>query len=480
MTRSVSAPRVATLLGSATDRSPAYRAIADGLRLLVADGRVLPGTRLPSERDLTGALGVSRTTVARAYELLREQGYLVSRRGSGSVTRLPETRGAVEDHVLSPGDGRPDTLDLTTAASAAPPGVAAAYERAVAELPPYLSGSGYYPSGLPVLRELLAQRYADRGLPTTPDQVVVTAGALAALAVATRAFAGTGDRVLVESPTYPNAIAALRRSGTRVLGTPVEPGGWDVEALTTSLRQVAPRLAYLVPDFHNPTGSLMDDPTRAEVGDALARSRTLALVDESLVDLSLTPGAETAMPLPLAAHAADTVTIGSAGKAFWGGLRIGWLRAPDARTAALVSARLTLDLGSALLEQLVLADLLRQRDEVLAHQRARLRERRDHLVADLSAALPSWRFRVPEGGLALWCELPAPLSTALTVAAEQRGVLLAAGSSFAPEGGLERFVRLPYARPTEQLTEAVERVAQAWHEARQHRGATGPRPPLVA
>ena len=135
MTRSVSAPRVATLLGSATDRSPAYRAIADGLRLLVADGRVLPGTRLPSERDLTGALGVSRTTVARAYELLREQGYLVSRRGSGSVTRLPETRGAVEDHVLRPGDGRPDTLDLTTAASAAPPGVAAAYERAVAELP---------------------------------------------------------------------------------------------------------------------------------------------------------------------------------------------------------------------------------------------------------------------------------------------------------------------------------------------------------
>jgi DNA-binding transcriptional MocR family regulator len=480
MTRVVSASRVATLLGSAAARSPAYRGIADGLRLLVADGRILPGTRLPSERDLTAALGVSRTTVARAYEVLREQGYVASRRGSGSVTRLPATRGAPEDHVLRPGDGRPDVLDLTTAASAAPPGVAAAYERAVAELPPYLAGSGYFPSGLPVLRELLAQRYVDRGLPTSPDQVVVTAGALAALAVATRAFAGTGDRVLVESPTYPNAIAALHRSGTRVLGTPVGPGGWDVEALTTSLRQVAPRLAYLVPDFHNPTGALMPDATRAEVGSALDRSRTLALVDESLVDVVLDHGTEAEMPLPLAAHAADAVTIGSAGKAFWGGLRIGWLRAPDTRTAALVSARLTLDLGSALLEQLVLADLLQRRDEVLSHQRARLRERRDHLVAAVSASLPTWRFRVPAGGLALWCELPAPLSTALTVAAERQGVLLAAGSSFAPDGGLERFVRLPFTRPGEQLTEAVERVARAWHEARQHRGATGPRPPLVA
>jgi len=476
MTRSVSASRVATLLGSAATHSPAYRGIADGLRLLLADGRVLPGTRLPSERDLTAALGVSRTTVGRAYELLREQGYLESRRGSGSLTRLPRTRG-VEDHLLRPDDGRPDTIDLTTAASSAPPGVAAAYERAVAGLPPYLAGSGHFPTGLPVLRELLAQWYDARGLPTSPEQVVVTAGALAGVALAARAFAGTGDRVLVESPTYPNAIAALRRSGARVLGTPVDPDGWDIEALDASLRQSAPRLAYLVPDFHNPTGALMDDETRARVGAALRGSRTLTLVDESLVDVELDP---VTRPRPLAAHVPDALTLGSAGKAFWGGLRIGWLRAPEHRTAALVAARLTLDLGAPVLEQLVLAELLAERQEVLGHQRSRLRERRDHLAAALARSLPGWEFRLPSGGLALWCRLPAALSTALTVAAERRGVLLAAGSSFAPEGGLERFVRLPYNRPPEQLEEAVERIAPAWHEARQHRGATGPRPPLVA
>jgi len=476
MTRTVSASRMASLLGSAAQRRPAYLGIADGVRLLLADGRIAPGTRLPSERELTDALGVSRTTVTRAYAELRDLGYLESRRGSGSVTRLPVRRSAVEDHVLSPGDGRPGQIDLTTAASAAPPGVAAAYEAAVAALPSYLSGTGYYPSGLPALREQIARRYDERGLPTSPDQIVVTAGALAGIAVTARAFAGTGDRLLVESPTYPNAIAALRRAG-RLVGAPVDPAGWDVEALTATVRQTAPRLAYLVPDFHNPTGGLMGDAERAEVAAALARTRTLTIVDETMAELDLDGGA---LPAPMAAHATDSVTVGSASKAFWGGLRVGWLRAPDHLVGALVASRLSVDLGAPLLEQLVLGELLRQRDPVLDHQRDRLRTRRAALAGVLAELLPDWRFRMPRGGLALWCELPEPLSSALTVAAERQGVQLAPGGSFAPEGGLERFVRLPYTRSEDELTEAVSRLAVAWQDAQRHRAATGGPGVLVA
>ena len=479
MTRSVSAARLATLLGSATTRTPAYLGLAEGVRLLVVDGRLPPGTRLPSERVLTATLGLSRTTVAHGYAHLREQGYLVSRRGSGSETRLPGARGPLRDHVLQPRADDPSRIDLTTAASAAPPGVAAAYEAALTALPPYLAGTGYFPSGLPALREALAQRYADRGLPTSPDQVVVSTGALAALAVTTRAVTGIGDRVLVESPTYPNAIAALRRSGARVVGAPVDPDGWDVDAVTAALRQTAPRVAYLIPDFHNPTGALMADEDRGRVGAALSRARTLAVVDESLVDVHLDPGPGDP-PLPMAAHVPDAVTLGSASKAFWGGLRIGWLRAPDPRVGSLVAARLTLDLGAAALEQLVLVELMARREQVLAHQRERLVARRDALVRALADQLPDWRFRVPRGGLALWCELPEPLSTALTVAAERHGVLLAPGGSFAPDGSLERFVRVPYTHDEDVLTDAVTRLRAAWADAREHRSATGGPAHLVA
>ena len=85
----VSAARTARLVGDVSLARPAYRALADALRVAVADGRIAVGTRLPSERELTGALGLSRTTVSRAYEVLRDTGYLVSRRGSGSVATLP-------------------------------------------------------------------------------------------------------------------------------------------------------------------------------------------------------------------------------------------------------------------------------------------------------------------------------------------------------------------------------------------------------
>lgn len=477
MERVIAATRVATMLGSALDRSPAYLGLADGLRLLISDGRVPVGTRLPSERELTARLGVSRTTVSRAYSHLRERGYLSSRRGSGSVARLPAARGGSQDNLLRPGDFPEDCIDLTCAASPAPAGVAAAFERAGEQLPSFLGTTGYYPSGLPALRAAIARRYDERGLGTSPDQIVVTTGALAAIAVAARALTGPGDRVLVESPTYPNAIAALRRTGGRVVGEGVEPTGWDVDGMRTALRQVAPKVAYLIPDFHNPTGALMDEADRARLGQALTRSRTVALVDESLVELALDP---LDMPAPFGAFAPDTVSIGSASKAFWGGLRIGWLRAPDHRSGALVSSRLSLDLGAPLFEQLVLVELMQRREEVLAARREQLRGSRTALVSALRERLPDWRFAQPAGGLALWCELPEPLSSALTTAAERRHVLLAPGASFAPEGGLERYLRLPYTASPEDLDQAVTRLGLAWEDARRHRSPSSGRTPLVA
>jgi DNA-binding transcriptional MocR family regulator len=477
MARTISAARLQSLLGSSLDRSPAYLALADGLRLLVSDGRVPAGTRLPSERELTAQLGLSRTTVTRAYAELKERGYLASRRGSGSVVRLPAPHGGSRDVLLSTGDFPEDSIDLTCAASAAPPGVAAAYEAAMAQLPAFLAGAGYFPSGVPALKEAIAQRYVERGVATSPAHIVVTCGALAATAVVARALTRVGDRVLVESPSYPNALATLSRSGARVMGAGVDPAGWDVPAMRTALRQMSPTAAYLIPDFQNPTGRLMSEEQREELGAAFTRARTVAVVDETLTEMAVD---DVAMPRPMAAFAADTVSVGSASKAFWGGLRIGWMRAPSERVGALVSSRLSLDLGAPLFEQLVLSQLLQQRQDVLEHRREQLRRSRSALAGALARRLPEWRFVLPSGGLALWCELPEALSSALTTSAERQGLLLAAGPSFAPEGGLERFIRLPYTQPPEVLTAAVDRLALAWDDARQQRGTSRGRPPLVA
>lgn len=480
MTRVIAASRIAALLGT-FDRAPAYRGLAEGLRVLVTDGRVPVGARLPSERELTDALAVSRTTVARAYAELRDHGYLVSRQGSGSVASLPAGRGHRGDHLLPPGDLPADKIDLTCAAPLPGPGVLAAYERAVAELPGYLAGTGYYPSGLAVLREAVARSYEARGLPTSPDQVMITPGALAGVAIAARALLSTGGRAVTESPTYPNAIATLTATGARLVGSDVSLRGDDATAvagLVATVRQVAPRAAYLIPDFHNPTGALMPDIGRQEVAHALAALGTAAIVDESMVGLALDGQV---MPLPFASYAPDTVSVGSLSKSVWGGLRIGWLRIPPARVEACFRARLSLDLGAPLLEQLVATELLSHEEELLAHRREHLRASRDAALSAVASHLPQWRVSRPGGGLNLWCELPEPLSTALVPKAAAHDVLVASGPSFAPEGGLDRFVRLPYTQPAHVLEEAVARLGQAWRETLADPGHLArPAPTLVA
>ncbi|WP_139088034.1 aminotransferase class I/II-fold pyridoxal phosphate-dependent enzyme, partial [Mumia zhuanghuii] len=203
---SLSASRLHALLDLAPDDPPGYRELADLVRLLVLDGRIPAGTRLPSERELTAVLPVSRTTVTRAYGVLREAGLLVSRRGSGSVVTLP--RGTRPPYTPPAGSSM---VGWTIAAGQAAPGVGLAYGRALEQLPEYLAQTGYETVGVPVLREMLAQRYAERGLPTDPDQILVTSGAQSALNLVARTLAARGDRVVVESPTYPNAIDSLRR-----------------------------------------------------------------------------------------------------------------------------------------------------------------------------------------------------------------------------------------------------------------------------
>ncbi|HZX07259.1 PLP-dependent aminotransferase family protein [Kribbella sp.] len=436
----------------------------------------MPGSRLPSERELTEALGVSRTTVASAYRSLRDSGYLTSRRGSGSVTALPSK---VEPELArhhAPGIDTEGLYDFTAAAPSAIPGILTAVAAAAEGLPPHLATPGYHPQGLPVLRAEIAAAYCERGLPTTADQIVVTAGALAATSIAVRAMTQIGDRVLTESPTHPNSVDAIRRSGCRVVAVPMSPGGWDLPLLEATIRQTAPRAAWLVVDFQNPTGFLMPAADRQRLARAFARSRTTAIVDETLFELAL-DGQE--MPPPFASYDPDgVITVGSVSKSFWGGLRIGWMRVPEALVARILDARASLDLGAPVLEQLVVAQLLRERADLLPERRLTIARQRNTLAETVSELLPSWRFRLPGGGLSLWCELPEPMGSSLVGVAQRNGVLLVAGSRFSPDGGLESFVRVPYTVPPEALRDGVRRLAASY--ASLTTGTPAPRGAMIA
>lgn len=447
----MSGARLAKLLGSWHRGVPRQCAadLVTAMKLLVADGRLPVGTRLPSERELTEVLPVSRTTITAAFDQLRAEGVVQSRRGSGSWINGPVGAGG----GITVGD---DTLiDLSRAAPSALPSVRHAMDAAMARMPEQLASHGYDERGLPLLRQRIADRYAARGLPTSPDQIVVTSGAQHAWALVLRLFVGPGDRVLVEQPSYPNALEAVRASFGIPVPVPMAHDGWDVAGFEAALRQAGPRLAYLIPDFQNPTGLLMPSESRESLAAVLRKARTPLVVDETLAELSL----DDAPPPPMAAFGGDSVvTLGSASKSHWGGLRIGWIRASAEVVHRLLTTRAGIDLGTPVFEQLVMAELLESPESVLRQRREQARTQRDVAVEALREHCPQWSFTVPAGGLGVWCVLDAPVSTRIAVVARNHGVRLVPGPRFAVHGGCEQMLRVPYTQSPEVLREAIGRL----------------------
>lgn len=489
MPASLTPAALARLLGGwHPGAAPAYRELAAVVRLLVLDGRVALDTALPSERALSEALGVSRTTVTAAYALLREEGFLSSGQGSRGRTRIPRPT------PLGPATLRDETSALQFAAPGlAAPGFAAsdglidlahasqpasgevvhrAFAAALTELPALLPGFGYDAIGLLPLREAVAARYTAAGAPTTAGQILVTSGAQHALNIIIRALAGRQDRVLVEHPSYPNALDAIRAAGCRAIpvaftskhdagahhgaSAAVSPGSspglaWDMNALRTAMMQQRPKMAYVVPDFHNPTGQLMPDGQRRQLVRMSVDAGTVLVVDETLRALNL----DGAMTTPVATFSPAVVTIGSLSKSHWAGLRTGWIRASEAMIQRFAAARSSLDLGGPIMEQLAAAHLVRALDEPLPARLDTLRDGRAALLELLAGYLPEWQAERPSGGLSVWCRLPASFSTALAVIAPDFGLRLAAGPRFGVGGAFERYLRVPFTLPPEQLETAV-------------------------
>lgn len=458
--RRIGAASLSRLLGQwhqDNSRTPVYLQLANGLRLLILDGRLPLDCRLPGERALSTLLGISRTTLTSALGLLREQGYLTSRQGSGSVTLLPESSPAV-----SPLPGMAPVLDLSSAALSAGPEIHHAYSAALMALPEYLNSTGYNSQGLLPLREVIAKRYCARGLPTEPGQIMIVNGALNGLGLVLRLLTAPGDRVVIENPTYSIALATILGASCRPVAVSLPATGWDVEGLAATIAQTAPRLAYLLPDFHNPTGRCMDEATRQRLCAIAAARRTTLVIDETMVDLWF----DKPPPPPLAAfdQGDNVITLGSAGKSFWGGLRVGWIRASRKTIHALIQVRNTFDLGTPLLEQLATIALFNEADNFLPERRNMLRQRRDASFAAISELFPDWQTCQPEGGLSWWIELPKAQATVFAAHAESLGIRIGAGPKFGVDGAFERYLRLPFTLETSAMRQALERLQPIWQQ----------------
>lgn len=310
-------------------------------------------------------------------------------------------------------------------------------------------------AGLPSLRAAVAARLTGQGLATIPEQVMITAGEPHAFSLVAGTVFRRRGHALVENPTSPWILTALRPFPATLCGARPVTAGQD--HLMRMVERRNPRLIHLMPTL-GPRGQVLGDHLRSRLAWAVGDRDTVVIDDVTQASLTFEPA-----PPPLAAYgdAPNLVTVGSLGAVHWGGLSVGWLRA----TPALVDhlTRSTTHWRVPVLDQL-LAERLLPIDEQLRRRRIGwLRECLDHATATLSAQLPDFGWQPPAGGLTIWLKPPAGARPGFAESLAPYGVAVLPGALFAPRRPSNHF-GLVYARDAALVEEGVRRIAAAWRD----------------
>ncbi|HCA84701.1 MAG TPA: transcriptional regulator [Streptomyces sp.] len=343
-------------------------------------------------------------------------------------------------------------------------GLAAAFRQVLTETP----GRALQYStteGDPALRAAVADRLTGRGLPTVPDELLVTTGSQQALSLLATALLEPGDVVLVEDPCYLAALQTFAFAGARVVPVPCDEDGVLPEALDALVARERPKLLYLVPNFQNPTGRTLPAERRRAVAGIAARRGLWVVEDDPYGELRY--DGEPAPWLTGLPEAADrTVLLGSFSKIMAPGLRLGWLRAPVGLHRACVVVKQAADLHTSTVDQAAAARYLAATDldAHLDRVRGAYRERRDAMLAGLPGALPGGsRWNRPAGGMFVWASLPAGLdATALLRTAVEHDVAYVPGAPFFAAEPDPATLRLSFTTHTpDEIREGLLRLAKA-------------------
>ena len=408
-----------------------------------------------------------------AYSNLRDRGWLESKTGSGTWVSRGHASGArshAHSSVVTRGSllnllqvNDPTLIDLAMATTE-PLGdvVECALVRAQEDIRNLIRQRNYMPFGLQSLRNAVADSFTKAGTPTTPEQILITTGAQQAISIITSLFVHRGDSVLVENPTFFGALEVFRFAGARTSAVPVSKDHVLPEVLAQRISAVNPRLIYVCPTCHNPTGAVMPTFARRLIAHDAEQHQIPIIEDETLAEMTF----RGSRPPAIAAYSdtAPILTVGSLSKLFCFALRIGWIRGPVALLTRLAKVKTAADLGSSLFSQSIAAELFQYMDDARKLRSNELRSKKTAVTRILRSQTPDWMFDEPRGGLSLWLKLPNTDTKLLAQVALRSGVAIAPGNLFSVDESHAEFVRLPFLLQADSLMEGVNRLLTAWQE----------------
>jgi DNA-binding transcriptional MocR family regulator len=405
-------------------KGPKYRTIAEAIAADISDGRLTPGDRLPPQRELAWALGVTVGTVSRGYAEAERNGLVKGAIGSGTYVLRPGYR---QDQAMQPA-ADPGVIDMSIAFPA--PGIErdcfAAALRRIADDPQYGALLDYQPQGgTPRHRAAGAGWLARTGIERPPERVVMTAGAQHGIAVTLAALTQPGDRVATEALTYNGIKPVAAMLGVKLEGLPMDAQGLLPDAFDDACRRGPLRALYCIPTGHNPTTGTMPPSRRAEIAEVALRHGVPVIEDDIFASL-----------LPVR-HTPITMMVGDLGycitslsKAVAPGLRIGFVTGPATmvdrmrlavRSTCWAATPLTAEIAVQWLEDGTADRILQSRTN---EAKARLA-----LVREIFGDHP---FDSAPGHLYVWLHLPDPWRANDFVAeAARRGVRITSSEAFA-------------------------------------------------
>ena len=462
---------------------PLYRQLFSHFLKEIEAGRLLDGERLPATRELAGQLGLNRTTVSAAYELLEAEGWLVAEVGRGSFVRNRKSSEMDWARLLAPSAAFRNP-------SLPPVAISFAHSRPSEDLFPVdafrqsaeavLGGPGLAgilqlgaPAGYEPLRRYLLEQARAEGNATLADDLLITNGCQQALDLLRQVLVRPGDSVAVEDPVYPgvrNLFTQSAPSATGVLtGVSVDHDGISAD----SLARVHPQLAIITPSFQNPTGATLPLSRR----EALLRVPGTIFIENDIYS-QLRYRGEVLPTLKQLDRSGRVILLRSFSKVAFPGLRVGWVIGPRPLIQRLTEAKHLTDLHTDQFSQAVLLHFV-ESGRLAEHQRNMLTAGRSRLAAAVDAAeryLPAnTRWREPSGGMNLWVELPTQMdAAALLPRAQASGVAYLPGRVFSLDGVRHKnALRLSFAGLTEaKITKGIQilgSIAQEELEAERSR-----------
>ena len=460
--------------------TPIYRQLYLQIKDLIESGRLAKGSRLPATRELAGELGLNRTTISAAYELLEAAGLITGHVGRGSfVAGSPARENGVQwREILEPSvpisPAAPTSTPIVGFSSSRPSELLFPLEEFRETCAEVISSQDAQtilqlgsPSGYPPLRRYLLELARTEGIARDSDDILITSGCQQAFDLLQRTLVRNGETVLLEDPVYLGQKNAFERGGARLAGVPVGANGIDLESLERVIARERPRLLAVTSNFQNPTGATLPLASRK----ALLRITQPAgiIVIENDIYGGLAYEGEAIPTIKKLDETGDVVLLRSFSKLAFPGLRVGWVIGPRALIEKLTEAKLWSDLHTDQLSQAVLLRFA-ESGRLAEHRRRMLESGRERLHAALSACeryLPvSASFTRPRGGMSLWVTLPAPLDAGeLLPRAEREGVTYLPGRYFAVSHPQSSSLRISFAgMAPDQIREGIAILGRIFKE----------------